>query len=63
MNYNIIQLNNTLAIMVDDDEFKKALKKYKFWWGRHIIVKDNRGHEFTFLKEQVSLFERRNLNE
>jgi len=59
MEYNVIQLQNKIAILVDDKEFSKAMKLYKNIFIRKLKVIDSRKHEFTFLKKDVLLFEKR----
>jgi len=60
MLFNIIQLKNAIAILVDDTEFEKALRQYKSYFKRNIKVIDIRGHEFLFKKQHIILFEKRN---
>jgi len=56
---NVIQLINGIAIIVDDAEFKRVIRKYKSFlnFSSFLIVKDTRGHTFFFKKDNILLFE------
>jgi hypothetical protein len=58
-NENIIQLINGIAIIVDDVEFKRIIRKYRSFlnFSSFLIIKDTRGHVFFLRKDNILLFE------
>ena len=60
MQCNLIQLDNSVTITVDNEQFEKVRKKYRSIFCRHIVVKDTRGYEFEFKKKQIVVLEKSN---
>lgn len=56
----VIQLINSYAIVVDDIEYKKVIKRYKQWFTRFLTVTDVRNVKITVKKRYIILLEEHN---
>jgi hypothetical protein len=56
---NIVQLKNAIAIIVDDDEFKKVKRKFKsiFYFSRFLTIIDVRQRKIIIRKRDIILLE------
>lgn len=56
---NIIQLIDNVVIIVDDEQFQLARRRFVsfFHFSRFLIVIDSRGHKITIRKRDIILLE------
>jgi hypothetical protein len=55
---HVIQLFDGMAIIVDDVEFNRVLKRFRRWSLSSLLeITDVRGHKMTVRKKHILLFE------